>query len=331
MVVEGLDLLQPIEAGRPCGESLEDTQLMASLDAYQLFGQPVSLDPALPWTEIRQRALEALAVSKDLRALAHLGAASLRIDGLPGFFLTLDAASSWLEQYWDFVYPVMDEDALMRRNAISAFADAFAVIDPLRRIPVVSSRQHGRFSLRDMDIATGNLQPAEGEEPPDQLRIDAAFDSAPGEDLASLHEAVSRAMNAVRSIEARMRAEAGSEGSPGLDRLLAQLTRMEAVLKAHMAQGLQSGATTDEQERVEGSAEAARAAAVGAIRSRQDAVRALESVAEYFRRNEPSSPIPMLLTRAERLVSKSFLEVLADLAPEGVPQARAAGGIRDEE
>src|SRR4029077_4826614 len=71
--------------------------------------------------------------------------------------------------------------------------------------------------------------------------------------------------------------------------------------------------------------------AVGGIRSRQDAIRALDAAAEFFRRNEPSSPIPLFLERAKRLVSKSFLEVLADVAPEAVPRARAAGGLAQSE
>ena len=71
--------------------------------------------------------------------------------------------------------------------------------------------------------------------------------------------------------------------------------------------------------------------AVGAIKSRQDAIRALDAVAEFFRRNEPSSPIPLFLERAKRLVSKDFLEVLADIAPDAVPQARSAGGLAQGE
>jgi type VI secretion system protein ImpA len=56
----------------------------------------------------------------------------------------------------------------------------------------------------------------------------------------------------------------------------------------------------------------------------------LDAAAEFFRRNEPSSPIPLFLERAKRLVSKDFLEVLADVAPDALPQARSAGGLRDE-
>jgi type VI secretion system protein ImpA len=39
----------------------------------------------------------------------------------------------------------------------------------------------------------------------------------------------------------------------------------------------------------------------------------------------------MLLDRAKRLVSKNFLEVLADIAPEALGQARSAGGLKDGE
>src|ERR1700730_9432422 len=74
-----------------------------------------------------------------------------------------------------------------------------------------------------------------------------------------------------------------------------------------------------------------RAAAFLGGRSRQDAIRALDAVADFFRRTEPSSPIPLFLARAKRLVSKDFLEVLADVAPEAVAQARAAGGLKHSE
>src|SRR5689334_7177434 len=88
-------LLEPITPDKPCGDNLEDTELLASFDTYRLFGQsrpldaPTELDdkgvptekrvpkPANSpeWVEIRDKAVEALRKSKDLRLLAHLGAA----------------------------------------------------------------------------------------------------------------------------------------------------------------------------------------------------------------------------------------------------------------
>jgi type VI secretion system protein ImpA len=328
MGVDVLDLVAPIHADRPCGENLEETQVMASFDAYQLFGQPIALDPPPPWDEIKQRALEALASTKDVRVLAHLAAALLRTDGLAAFFETLTVASRWLETYWTEVFPLVDEDAIVRRNALSAFADQAAVLEGLRRAVMVSSRQHGRFSLRDVDIASGNAKPAEGEEPPDPARIDAAFATVPVADLASLQQRVLDATSALKSIDARMRAQAGSDAAPSFDRLLGQLGLMEGVLRSRVAAHPDT-VDTGTQNAATGSGASA-PMAVGAVKSRQDAIRAMEEVAAFFRQTEPSSPIPMLLERATRLVSKNFLEVLADVAPDGVAQARAAGGLRNE-
>ncbi len=328
MSADVLDLAAPIQADRPCGENLDETPVMASFDAYQLFGQPIAPEPPPPWAEIKQRSLETLARSKDLRVLAHLAAASLRTDGLAAFFETLTVASRWLESYWAEVYPLIDEDAIVRRNALSAFADPIAVLDGLRRAELVSSRQHGRFSLRDVDIAAGNAKPAEGEEPPDASRVEAAFASVPLADLTRLHQSALAGIAAAKSIDARMREQGGPEAGPAFERLLAQMAQMESVLGARVAAHPDSVKAAGAGE--DGSGSAAPGLALGPIRSRQDAIRAMEAVAEFFRQTEPSSPIPMLLERAARLVSKSFLDVLADMAPDSVAQAKAAVGLRNE-
>ena len=69
----------------------------------------------------------------------------------------------------------------------------------------------------------------------------------------------------------------------------------------------------------------------GEITSREDAVKMLEKVVQYFNKYEPSSPIPLLLLRAKRLVSKSFMEIMQDLAPDGLAQAQLMGGVQDQE
>ncbi len=264
-----------------------------------------------------------------LRLLTYLSAAALRTDGLLAFFDLLGVASRWLDGYWADVFPLVDEDAIVRRNALSGFADPHAVLDPLRRAPLVSSRQHGRFGFRDIEMAAGQAQPAEGEAVPDERLINSAFASVPLDALTAVTQGLTAGVAAVKAIDARMRSEGGSEAAPEFERLLAQLARMDAVVRKQLA------ARPDAAGLVEGDASGAEGtagpAAVGDIRSRQDAVRAMEAVAEFFRTNEPSSPVPILLERAARLVSKSFLEVLADMAPDALAQARAAGGLKKDE
>jgi len=324
---ESQELLQPIAADQPCGENLEDTPLLASFDAFRLFGQVTPLDPPPEWPVIRTRALEALGQSKDLRLLAHLGTASLRTDGLAAFSHTLHVASQWLQTYWAGTYPLVDEDAILRRNALNCFADPMAVIDGLRRLPLVVSRQHGSFSLRDVDIATGQMQPSDGDSRPDENRIAAAFAEMPVEDLQRLQQAAAAGIEAVKGIEATMSADGGADAVPEFNPLAAQLVKIDRLLRARLAERVGAGAESgDDAAPADG-----QPGQVGAIRSRQDAIRALDAVAEFFRRSEPSSPIPLFLERAKRLVSKSFLEVLADIAPEALATARSAGGLSENE
>jgi type VI secretion system protein ImpA len=327
-------LLQPISAERPCGENLEDTPLLAGFDALRLFGESRSPDaPPEPsenrkapeWGEIKTNALDALGKSKDFRLLACLGVALLRTDGLPAFFETLRVASVWLDSYWDHVYPLVDEDAMARRNALNCFADPMAIVERVRRVPLVESRQHGKFSLRDVELGGGQVPQGASDVKPDEGQINAAFAEMPLEQLAALQHEVAGAMTALNSVDARMRNEGGPEMAPSFDPLSAQLVKMNGLLRSRLdsrpdGRGAEIPAT--------GNPASTGTVAVGAITSRQDAVRVLEAVAEFFRKNEPSSPIPLIVDRAKRLVSKDFLEVLADVAPDAVSQARAAGGLK---
>ncbi len=327
----GLELLQPIAADRPCGDDLEDTALLASFDTFRVFGQSVPHDPPPEWTAIRAKAAEALCRSKDLRLLAHLACALLRTDGLPAFADTLTMASQWLETYWRETYPRVDEDAIFRRNALNCFADPIAVVDGVRRAPLVSSPQHGTYSLRDIEIAAG-LLPADGKAAPEQARVDAALAAAPRVELARLQVSVARSLTALAAIDARMRDDGGVHATPSFAPLSVQLTRIDRLLRKQLVptgvpgDGDESGPGEGNGPPVVGSPPAA----VGAIRSRQDAIRALDAVADYFRQHEPSSPIPMLVERAQRLVGKDIFEVLADIAPGAVAQARAAGGLKED-
>ena len=344
---DGPALLEPISADASCGKSLEDSDVLAALDAYQIFGQ-TSLEPEKSaddqpkrkeprksdrppnWAEIRDEALTALQTSKDLRLLAYLGVASLRIEGIAAFSQALGIAAHWLAVFPTQVYPLVDEDALFRQNALNCFADPVAVIDGLRRSPLVSHRQHGRFSMRDVDLVSGDVQPAGGEVKPDGKQIDAAFDATALDELKTLYATVDGALTAIKSIDTAMRDANGGAFAPSFDSLSAQFKKMSAFVGARVAAHPENASVASHDGEVAGGEAGGMVMAVGAIKSRQDAIRALEAAAEFFRRNEPSSPIPMFLERAKRLVSKDFLEVLADVAPDALPQARSAGGLRDE-
>jgi len=330
-------LLQPITLDAPCGESLEDKELV-QLGSFRLFGESTSPDDRPDprdekkrlsppdWAEIKKLSLDGLRKSKDLRVLAYLGTASLRTDGLPAFTEVVSVASQWLSTYWDATYPRVDEDAIERRSALNCLADPMAVIDGLRRVSLVASRKHGAFGLRQVEIAAGTIAPSDSEKKPSVGQINAAFAEVPIENLEALRQNITEALASVKAIAAKMSEAAGPDAAPEFNPLSQVLGRIGRVLDTQIA--LRTGTAEGEAATGDGSVATA---AVGSIKSRQDAIRALDAVAEFFRRNEPSSPIPLFCDRAKRLVSKNFLEVLADVAPDAVSQARSAGGLTQSE
>ena len=221
-------LLQPLAGDSPCGQNLEDTQLLASFDSFRVFGQATPLSSDVDWRAIAARAHEALAQSKDLRPLTYLAAAALRTEGIGALVQLLQVASAWLKSYWKEVYPLIDDDAILRRNALNGFADPMAVLDALRRVPMIVNRQLGSINFRHTEIAGGRLNRAEGEgETPSEDQIRAVFTAAPPGEVAQLDALLADGLAAIKEISETMSAEGGgSEAVPDFAPMQVVFARM---------------------------------------------------------------------------------------------------------
>jgi type VI secretion system protein ImpA len=62
------------------------------------------------------------------------------------------------------------------------------------------------------------------------------------------------------------------------------------------------------------------------ISCREDVVRLIEKICEYYQQHEPSSPLPLLLQRCKRLVAANFLDIIRDLAPDAVAKMEGLRG-----
>jgi type VI secretion system protein ImpA len=69
----------------------------------------------------------------------------------------------------------------------------------------------------------------------------------------------------------------------------------------------------------------------GVINNNQDVIKTLNLVCDYYKKQEPSSPVPMFIERAIRLVGKNFMEALKDVAPAGVDEAKFILGKQHED
>jgi type VI secretion system protein ImpA len=352
-------LIADITADQPTGPNLEFDPDFGALDRAaqgkpeQQFGSTIIPAEEPDWKDVAAQATALLERSRDLRVLAHLAVARLHLEGLPAFAEVLAATAGLLAARWADVHPQLDpeddNDPTLRANALLRVAHPGWVLRHLRTLPLARSARVGQFSWRDAAIATGTIEVEDGAEKPNETTIRAAFQDSDPARLGALNAAALKAAEAATAIGAAFDSNAGYGNGPAFDDLIKLLHDISHTILRYAV--LDTDATPDAAEPETDTAVAATAAAdphlsaapataaprrgVAAawpteITSREDALRLLDLVCRYYRRYEPSSPLPLLIERARRLAEKDFLEILRDLAPDGVGQAQAIIGDRGD-
>jgi len=331
-------LLAPLASDAPCGENLEyDAEFTAFERALQ--GKPevqygatlVSAEPP-DWKSARTQALALFSRTRDLRVAVPLAQTLLHTDGLDGFADGLRVVAGLLQLTWADLHPRLDpedgNDPTMRVNSLAALCDANSTLKAVRDVCLVSSRVHGRFSLRDLDLASGEA--AEGVSRPELATIDAAFMDADLDALQSVTAALAAAIEQSTLIENTLQSHVGAARALDLAPLRSLLSRARAVVEERIGRradapvAVQAAGATGEAA---AAAVGVRAAMAGDIGSRDDVIRLLDRICEYYRQAEPSSPVPLMLKRARRLVPMGFHEIIADLAPDGLGQVEKILGV----
>ena len=286
-------------------------------------------DPAA----VIEKAEAVLAQSHDLRAAVLLGYGELRRNGFPGFARATGYIRACLEEFWDTCHPQLDaeddDDPTMRVNAILDLANSRMTLHAARRAPLTDSRNFGRMSLRDIEIANGEIEaPADMESLPDSSRISAAFQDTPKEALGEIHAGARSAFEDVQRISAIFDERIPGRG-PTLTPLLQVLKRVVDRLNAEAGEPEADEPTGEEEAAtdVSGPSVEAGAARSDKITTRQDVERAIDRILAYYGRYEPSSPVPILLTRAKKLVGADFMTIVNEIAPGGADNVKLIGGL----
>ncbi len=339
-----LSLLLPVSEASPAGQDLEyDPDFMAldraaATKSERAIGDAVKPAEEPDWERVVVLAEGLLGRSKDLRIAVHLGTAWMRIRGLPGWSDGLALIRGLLESHWDDVHPQLDaeddNDPTARVNAVVPIGDPLGVLGYLRTTPFVQSPRLGRFSLRDLRIANGTLKLGDAATGlPTMTDIEACCMDCPEDQLLQVAQAVSDSLEHAKSIDAIFSDHIGTAG-PELKPLLSDTIELKKFLDAQVARRIPqvteaAGEGAASGEDAGGSASTAVAVASGRISSPQDVLRRIDDLCEYYARNEPSSPVPLLLRRAQRLVGLNFLDLLKDLAPGGISELRTISGSEE--
>lgn len=363
-------LLAPIQGESPCGEDLRsdlspscpyfimksarNDARRAERDAFQ--DPEGATEGGADWRPILDMAPKALRErSKDLEIATWYVEALVRRHGVQGLRDGMRLFRGLVEQYWDgaFPRPEPDDDDDMDVR-VAAFAglnglDAEGtLIAPIAQIPITEGSSVGPF---------GSWQYAQALElekldDPDKIQrrlnsgavskemFETAVHETSPEFLSSLIEDIQAAQEAYGSVTELLDQHCGAS-SPPTSQLRGALEDLLRTLK-YVSPGSFPSENEPEMDEAPasdapaspGGAPAQPAPPAGALQTRDDALRALTKVAEYFRKSEPHSPISYALEQAVRWGRMPLPELLQELIRDDSVRAeyfRVAGIARSSD
>ncbi|MGF6189298.1 type VI secretion system protein TssA [Serratia sp. 2723] len=332
-------LLSPISSDAPCGDNLEYDADFLAMDkasigkAEQQFGSTIIPAEAPDWTQVERLATTLLTRTKDLRVMFKLTHAWTQIRGLAGYADGLMLIHQALVRYWDTLLPPLDFDGeidpLFRINVLAGLGDTTQLTSCIRTTTLLKSAS-GEISLRDAGaLLDGSKQDCPGF-PGGRSRLQAELAQG-SQPVSEVIIALYQTLNDLRAEVSRHLGESALPEMEGLLHLFRTLTQACQPV---------AGTPPTAEEPVDVSVTAITPAPANApafswhhaqIQSRDDAKLMLDKVKHYFSQHEPSHPAPLMIERVQRLITLDFMQIVRDLAPDGVSQVETILGMPEIE
>ena len=341
MPIQNLEsLLQPISADAPCGPDLEYDPAFLELDRLsqgkpeQQMGDTIVPAQEPDWKEVGNRALALLAKTKDLRiAMRARPRAVATPRGSPGLADGLAVLRGIVEPFWDGFYPKLDpeddNDPTFRVNILMGLCDG----DGLHR-------PHSPDPAGQRDAPSGGSACATSPSPRAKFRPCRRRAAQDVGHRWCLHRMSRRRAAGDGGCPARVvgqpgrhRGLRGREGRRFERHQFREADRRPARGGEDPRQPswpvVGSASKAGPKRGADGSGGGASGRPIH-LAARSTAARTWCACstrsASYYERAEPSSPIPILLKRSKRLVSASFMDIVRDLASDGLAQVENLRG-----
>ncbi len=330
---QGMDIREDFSAQSPYNR-LRDARSEAR-DAEKMLdaGSDEGRDPAPLWRTVRDVGLKTLnEAAKDLEVAAWLTEAYVRSHGLAGLTAGAKLIAGLAENYWDDVFPLPDDYGVETRVApvtgLNGREGNGSLIQPLHKLPLFV-RPDGTALLLYQYDNSAQLGTLDAERR--KARLDAGaipFDDLEKEARAQGPRAMTRLRQDAReALEAWQQMatlldEKASEDPPSTSTVRDMVTHVLEIANRYAppeasapADGGEAGAEADGAPGVAmaGGMIAGVAVPAGQIASREDALRVLETLATFFRRTEPVSPLSYTLEEAVRRSRLTWPELLDEI------------------
>ncbi|MDP3908217.1 type VI secretion system protein TssA [Novosphingobium sp.] len=326
MALEIESLLAPVSDDDPVGPDLDyDPGRDTIRTVFETgFSDEGDSGADVNWRDIIAEIENQLALSKDIWLPVYLMRAGAMAGRLDVIQAGAEVLAGLLERYWDTVHPKLEELGLPGRiTPCSSLSRLAEFINPLRRAVLVSHPRLGSYCGADFERFDAN-----GDAEPDFGMFRAAMHELPKDELIAAIEALDSIAASLRRADGVFMANADGDG-PNFKTTYDALDAMRKSVGAYA--GIETPAT-DGADGADGNAStesaggdfegSASGRGTGRIETREDVIRALDTIADYYRRKEPSSPVPVVLQRAREWVTLDFLTILRDIAPNSIEDAK---------
>lgn len=331
--------LEPLPGNR-VGENLEYDDDFREMEKAAAGRPATQFDEGVApdWRQVLGRTQSLFERTRDLRVAVYWTRARVRLDGAAALPEGLRLIQGLLERYWEDLHPQPEDgDAYARVNALNELAGGTALLGDLRESVVAADRSVGEVRGRDVELALGLLEPRADEAPPSRGAIEQMLEGI-AESQPALRQYPGAAVERLDAVQQLMRDQVGYAAAPDLSPLRKVIAGLVGLVPAPGTPAGEAAPDADAAEAgdaVAGGGDAprrgGRAGLSGSIDSRTDALRAIDMVSDYLERTEPTNPAQLLLRRARKLVNKNFIELVKELAPDGLNEVAKVMGLTPEE
>ena len=287
------------------------------------------------WRAVRKNCLDLWGRTRDLRVAAYLALSGLALEGFSGFADGVSLMRSLIVDRWEGLWPRLDpdddNDPMERLNILAMISPAPGTFDdPIRFVPLFRQTrlvpEGPRYTLRDLLISEGEIDG--GDDKVDPALLTAEMTAVPHGTMVAQSALIERISGDLAAISDAVAEKAAPNGSVSFETLQNELK----TLKRFYAKF----ALEPEASAADGAGEAGAAAEPSAAgdpsrvqaRSRSEALTLLKKGCDYFRTSEPTSPVPFLVERALRMAEMNFMDLLAEIDPNGVERGRDILGVK---
>ncbi len=342
-------LLAPLDGDSPVGVDMRDDTSPTSL-YYEIknhrsqardierrrdFGEKVD-SPGVHWQGVVDGCVEVLSgQSKDLEVATYLIEASLRTGGFSGLRDAFRVAAGLVDQYWDDLFPRPSEAEPQARLSqfygLNGRGTGGVLPQAILLSPITDSKDHGPFGTSDY-IQAQELSKLSDQQFQRRLRrgavslkmVRSAVNETSKDFFRQLRTDLRECMAAFDELTAVLQEKGGPDAphSSNIRQAMESCQQSLTYLVGPEEMPIEPEAEVEDDEQVEDVTDQdspmseAPAQKIGPIKNRDEALRVLALVADFYRRSEPHSPMSYACDQLVRWGNMSLVELAAELIPD---------------